>query len=108
MTTLYTNTRDILKKNNIDPFAADIVIAVNWAVSKPLSDEEYNFLCGFVSACMHDYSIESTQLLVDIVVDLYCGEGYGYRDEGCTLTKEDLQKCDWEKREEIINIYYSI
>ena len=120
------NYSDILKKfkeNNINDIDAEIVSCVNASLSKPVNDEEFNLLCSFTKSVWDKAEKGYTQLIADIVVDLYQDCEYGYRDENSTtdvwayseephfvpvtriLTLDDLKEQNHLKRDMVIDIF---
>ena len=118
----YSEIRDLLAINKVNALDCDIVLSVKSALSKKITDEEFNLLCGFTYSVWNDVDKGYTQLIADIVVDLYCNEDYGYRDEehiekfgmydedeielNRTLSKEQLEKCDYRVRRMVEDIFY--
>ena len=118
----YSKIRDLLENNKVSELDCDIALSVKSALGKEITDEEFNLLCGFVYSVWDDVEKGYTQLIADIVVDLYYDEGYGYRDEeriekismygedeielSRTLSKEQLEECDCRVRRMVEDIFY--
>lgn len=115
----YNDIRVLLKTKGISAIDADIAMSVDMALDgeKPLNEEDFNALCKFVHYVWDNVEKGYTQLIADIVVDLFVDCSFGYRDEEATttvieaevphyLTLEDIKKLDWEKRQMVINIFY--
>ena len=91
---------DIKTYDNLD---LDIISCVN-AASYKLSDREYNLVCSYVYKIWYNIEKTYTQLIADIVCDLYQDLGYNYRDEENFLTLEDLE--EGNKQEMVIKKFY--
>ena len=99
----YHEIKKVLMDNKLYLIDTDIVIAVYFAEPYPLTDEEFDLICKYVSSCMDDVNVGYTQLMADIVVDMYCDCEYGYRTEDEYLTIEDLQNPYNEKRDMVLD-----
>lgn len=104
----FSEIKKILEDNNIKDIDCEIAVCVRAAASSEISDEEFDLLCGFVYYVWNDVEKGYTQLIADIVVDLYCNEDYGYRNEkrDRTLSKEQLKECDYDTRIMVENIFF--
>lgn len=100
----YSKIEKFFKANGIWMLDADIVSCVS-AASYHLDDEEFDLICSYVKRCWNKTNKSYTQLLADIVCDLYENCEYGYRDanNNIFLTKEDLK--DKTKIEMVIDIF---
>lgn len=99
----YSKIKEILSTNQVDLVDAEVAIAVNMAQPCQITDEEFDLLCKYVSSCLKDVVIGYTQLMADIVVDMYCDCDYGYRNDDDFLTIEDLKNPYGAKREIVVN-----
>ena len=88
----------------------------------PENEEEFEIICSFVSYVWDKIDKGYTQLLADIVIDLYQDQGWGYRDEynvedygdyfgeqlelSRTLTLEQMKEADYRVAEMVVNIFY--
>lgn len=117
----YSKIRDLLIENKINDIDCDIALSVKCALGKKITDEEFNLLCNFVYCVWDDVDKGYTQLIADIVVDLYCDEDYGYRNElstyyqgynedrielNRTLSKKQLKERDYRVRKMVEDIFY--
>lgn len=102
----YSEIIDVLKTNSIKDIDAEIAICVNAALSKKVSANTFNLLCGFVYYVWSDVEKGYTQLIADIVVDLYQNCYYGYRTSHNKLLRKDLKECDYRKRDMVAVIFY--
>lgn len=118
----YNSILKVLKDNNIRNIEVDIVNCVDSSISKTVSEEEFEALCTFTKYIWDKAEKGYTQLIADIVVDLYQDCDYGYRNEEKEITKgydddkitfkqiltlEDLKECDYRKREMVLDIFYN-
>lgn len=90
----YSFIRDLLKANDVDNMDCQVLLAIDSALSKPVSDKVFDLLCGFTSLIYNELDKGYAQLLADIVVDLYQDCGYGYRTSNYKLTLKDLRECN--------------
>lgn len=104
----FSEIKKLLVDNNIEDIDCEIVVCVRAAAPSEISDEEFDLLCDFVYYVWNDVEKGYTQLIADIVVDLYCDEDYGYRNEerGRTLSKEQLKECDYDTRIMVQDIFF--
>ena len=102
----FSEIKKLLEDNNIKGIDCEIAICVRAAVSSKISDEEFDLLCDFVYYVWDDAEKGYTQLIADIVVDLYCNEGYGFRSKKFTLSKKKLKECDYDTRRMVLDIFY--
>lgn len=102
----YIEIRNLLKKHSIELVDLDIVSCV-MASSYNLSDEEFNLICDYVYRVWDNVDKTYTQLISDVVCDLYQDNlGYGYRNEEDErfLTRQDLKT--FEKLDVVIDLFY--
>ena len=73
-----------------------------------MSDEEFDLLCKTVYYCWCRGECGYTQLISDVVVDLYRDIKMGYRnkEKGLILTKKDLEELTPETADMILNVVY--
>ena len=102
----YSEIINVLKLNSIKDINAEIAICVNAALSKKVSANTFNLLCGFTYHVWYDVERGYTQLIADIVVDLYQNCYYGYRTPSNKLLRRDLIECDYRKRQIVEDIFY--
>lgn len=100
--------KKILEENKIKDIECEIAVCVRAAASPKISDEEFDLICNFVYYVWDDVEKGYTQLIADIVVDLYCNEDYGYRNKkkGRTLSKKQLKECDYDTRRMVQDIFF--
>jgi hypothetical protein len=103
----YSFVRDLLKANDVDNIACQVLLAIDSALSKPVSDKVFDMLCAFTSIVYSKLDCKYIQLLADIVVDLYQGCGYGYRPLDYKLTLKDLSECNQSVINAVMKIFYS-
>jgi hypothetical protein len=103
----YSFIRDLLKANDADNTDCKILLAIDSALSKPVSDKVFDMLCAFTSIVYSKLDCKYIQLLADIVVDLYQGCGYGYRPLDYKLTLKDLSECNQSVINAVMKIFYS-
>ena len=100
----------------------DVMTSVKMSLDEPVSDKVFNQLCEVTEEVYDKVDKGYTQLIADVVVDLYQDCGYGYRNKKSKtikdyftgkeykvsqlLTKKDLEDLSWQKREMIIEIFY--
>lgn len=101
----YSFIRDLLKANDADNTDCKILLAIDSALSKPVSDKVFDLLCAFTSIVYSKLDCKYIQLLADIVVDLYQGCGYGYRPLDYKLTLKDLSECSQSTINTIMKIF---
>lgn len=89
----YSTVRDLLKANDVDNMDCQVLLAIDSALFKPVSDKVFDLLCGFTSIIYSEFNNGYIQLLANIVVDLYQDCGYGYRTLEYKLTLKDLREC---------------
>ncbi len=104
----YNEIRNAFKEMRVQAIDVDIALSVDCALGHFTTNEEFNLLCNMVYHIWDTVDKGYTQLIADIVVDLYCDEDYGYRDEekGRVLTKQQLEEDDYDTRNMIIEIFY--
>ena len=102
----YSKIIEVLKTTKIKDIDAEIAICVNAALSKNVSSNTFNLLCDFTYTVWSDVEKGYTQLIADIVVDLYQNCGYGYRTSHNKLLRKDLKERDYRKRNMVAVIFY--
>lgn len=101
----YSGVRDLLKANEVDRQDCHVLLAIDSALSKPVSDKVFDLLCAFTCIIYSDLDNANVQLLADIVVDLYQDCGYGYRTSDYNLTLNDLRNCSSVSKEMVLKIF---
>lgn len=102
----YVEIRNLFDERKIDDIDADIVCCVR-AASFNLSDEEFTLVCAYTRTCWDEVDRSYTQLIADIVCDLYQDNlEYGYRseDRDLILTREDIE--NKEKIDMVLDLFY--
>ena len=100
----YSRVRDLLKANEVDRQDCQVLLAIDTALSKPVSDKIFDLLCAFTCIIYDELDNEHLQLLADIVVDLYQDCGYGYRNPEYKLTLKDLKDCNSAVKNMIVKL----
>ncbi len=101
----YSFIRDLLKANDADNIDCQVLLAIDTALSEPVSDKVFDLLCAFTSIIYSDFNNGYIQLLADIVVDLYQDCGYGYRTPEYKLTLKDLRECSSSVIDMVVKIF---
>lgn len=104
----YAEVKNLFKEKGINDLTADIVSCVS-AASWNLSDEDFDLVCSYTNRVLDNVDKGYTQLIADIVCDLYQDLDYGYRkdedeDEETFLTREDLK--DHNKIDMVVDMFY--
>lgn len=101
----YSGVRNLLKANEVDRQDCQVLLAIDSALSEPVSDKTFDLLCAFTCIIYSDLDNSNVQLLADIIVDLYQDCGYGYRTSDCKLTFKNLRECSSSSKEMILKIF---
>lgn len=101
----YSRVRDLLKNNDIDTQDCQVLLAIDSALSKPVSDNVFDLLCGFTCIIYSKLGNDHIQLLADIIVDLYQDCGYGYRTLDDKITIKDLKECSSSAMKIVIKLF---
>lgn len=103
----YSFIRDLLKSNDVDNTDCQVLLAIDTALSEPVSDKVFDLLCAFTSIIYSKLDYNNVQLLADIVIDLYQGCSYGYRTPDYKLTLKDLKECSSSAINMVEKIFYN-
>ena len=107
----------IFERNNISWLDAEICSCVSASLHPvKVRDNSYNLLCSFTKTIWNHLDYPNTQILADIVVDLFNGCIGSYRrgksfkaDDGSKikrrLTLKDLEEQDYRVRDMVMDIY---
>lgn len=107
----------IFEKTGISSIDIDVITCVKSSLSEEVTDEEFNDLCSFTKCIWNEVEKGYTQLIADIVVDLYQDCGYDYRDEDGyvdvegkeipkILTIEQITEQDEDVKQMVKGIFY--
>ena len=109
----YSDILKELKERGLYNISVDMVIAVANSLEFDsleynVSDEEFDLLCKTVYYCWCRGECGYTQLISDVVVDLYRDIKMGYRnkEKGLILTKKYLEELTPETADMILNVVY--
>ena len=103
----YSFVRDLLKANDVDNIDCQVLLAIDTALSEPISDKVFDSLCAFTCIVYNELDYKHIQLLADIVIDLYQDCGYGYKPSNYKLTLKDLRECNSSVIDMVAKIFYS-
>ena len=109
----YSDILKELKERGLYNISVDMVIAVANSLEfdsleDDVSDEEFDLLCKTVYYCWCRGECGYTQLIADVVVDLYRDNKMGYRnkEKGLILKKKDLEELTPETADMILSVVY--
>ena len=87
----------IFERNKISWLDAEICSCVSASLNPvKVRDNSYNLLCSFTKTIWNHLDYPNTQILADIVVDLF---------NGCIGSYKDLEEQDYRVRDMVMDIY---
>ena len=92
----YKEILNVLEQNKLLNVNVEIVVDVYYALgcnALNMPDDEFNALCRFTQKVYNECDKGYTQLIADIVVDLYIDQEYGYRDKDKDFEYVDYFDC---------------